>query len=156
MSEDILKCPVCANKKFENKDFLSNSTVICPFCESVFSTQIKKYSILNNFDLIDKIKHIVFLIDNVTDFNIIASEIKACDEIIRNGDDALINKINLFWNGGVMGILNMTVNLNEAIRAISIKSNLPMIRIHLINTINTLSDWFFYLTKHNQNLIIKK
>ena len=61
-----------------------------------------------------------------------------CDKLISSLPPVHQSKVSLFW-GGVMGMATMLMNLAEPIAQMQMPTMLPMIKIHVINTLGQLS-----------------
>lgn len=69
------------------------------------------------------------------------NEVNTCNQAISQLTPTEQSKVSLFWTGGVMAQMN-TLNMYNSMPSMKIniaKSILPVIKPHILNTINALS-----------------
>ena len=80
---------------------------------------------------------IVEQIDSNQGVNAIKSIVE-CDKLISDLPAVHQSKISISW-GGVMGMVNMLLIMPEPVANVQMQTTLPMIKIHVMNTLGQLS-----------------
>ena len=85
----------------------------------------------------ETLSKIVGLIDSNQGATALAAIVE-CDKLITSLPPVHQSKVSIYW-GGVMGMANMLVTVPEPVAQMQMPTTLPMIKIHVINTLGQLS-----------------